>query len=104
MTAEVFWCNVKSLLKEHGVSQIQLAEDINVPAKTLQNWIFKSIVPDGIESYKIAKRLNTTVEFLVTGEKDILSNEATINTLKKMVSIVEYIDSHNTTLSEVFKN
>lgn len=69
----MFWNNVKSLLKNYKITQKQLSVIINLPERTIENWIGRNTIPDAIEAVKIAQALNTTVEYLVTGEE---SNKA----------------------------
>lgn len=65
----MFWNNVKSLLKNYKITQKQLSVIINLPERTVETWIARNTIPDAIEAVKIAQALNTTVEFLVTGEE-----------------------------------
>ncbi|MDR1903129.1 MAG: helix-turn-helix domain containing protein, partial [Treponema sp.] len=59
---------------------------------TFRNWIARNRLPDAIETYRIAQALNTSVEYLVTGEnpgKPDLSDainqiESGLNQLKKL--------------------
>lgn len=69
MNAQTFWDNVKPMIKAHGLTQAKLAESCQIPFGTLQGWIAKSVIPDAVSAVKIAKLLNTSVEYLVTGEE-----------------------------------
>ena len=69
MNADIFWSNVKPLIKTCGLTQSKLAETCNIPFGTFQGWIAKSVLPDVVSAFKIAKALNTSVEYLVTGEE-----------------------------------
>lgn len=69
----MFWNNVKSLLKNYKITQKQLSVIINLPERTIENWIARNTIPDAIESVKIAQALNTTVEYLVTGTSSSLT-------------------------------
>lgn len=64
----MFWDNVKSELKVNSLTLKDLSLKTELNYRTLQNQISRNIVPDAIQSVIIAKALNTTVEYLVTGE------------------------------------
>lgn len=86
-----FWINVKDELEYNLVTQKELAESTKISYNTLQSWITKNRLPDAENAVKIAKQLNTTVEYLVTGKqtlnvipdklKVILNLKKEINTL-----------------------
>ena len=72
MEKEILWVNVKRLLKEHKMSQRQLAEKTNIPLNTLERWIRNGIIPDTGKLYAIAVILGVTSNVLLGGqEKDI---------------------------------
>ena len=66
----MFWNNVKFLLKENKITQKQFSVMLDLPDRTIENWIGRNTIPDAITSVKIAQSLGTTVEFLVTGESN----------------------------------
>ena len=86
MEISFFWQNVKILLKNNNLTQKKLAEICNISFGTLQGWIAKSIVPDVFSALKIAKALNTTVEFLVTGIEPEITKQDVINYLQNNLS------------------
>ena len=67
----MFWDFVKEELKNKNLSLKTLSDLTELNYRTLQNQIGRNILPDVISAVKIAKALNTTVEFLVTGELPI---------------------------------
>lgn len=73
-----FWKNIKVLLKNNNLTQKKLAEFCEISFGTLQGWIAKSIVPDVFSAVKIAKALNTSVEYLVTGEEPAIDKKKII--------------------------
>lgn len=85
-----FWKNVKDELEYNLMSQKELSESINLSYNTLQSWITKDRLPDAENAVKIAKKLNTTVEYLVTGEKIRIQNE---NNRKIILSLKKEMDS-----------
>ena len=68
MDAVSFWNRVKQLIKSNNTTQRGLSETIGLSARTLESKIGRKSAPDVFEAYKIAQALNTTVEYLVTGE------------------------------------
>lgn len=62
-----FWIRVKDSLDYLGISQKELAGKIHESYNTLQSWISKDRLPDAEQAVKIARELQTSVEFLVTG-------------------------------------
>ena len=67
MDAVSFWNRVKQLIKSNNTTQRGLSETIGLSARALEIKIGRKSAPDVFEAYKIAKALNTTVEYLVTG-------------------------------------
>ena len=51
------------------ITKKDLAEKIKISYNTLQSWITKDRLPDAEQAVKIAEYLNTTVEYLVTGNQ-----------------------------------
>jgi transcriptional regulator with XRE-family HTH domain len=86
MEISFFWQNVKILLKNNDLTQKKLAEICNISFGTLQGWIAKLIVPDVFSALKIAKALNTTVEFLVTGIEPEITKQDVLNYLQNNLS------------------
>ena len=68
MDGTTFWRNVNKLIKSQNTTQEAIAKTCAINFGTFKNRSSKKIVPDAIEAYKIAQALNTTVEYLVTGE------------------------------------
>lgn len=69
---KAFYERVKALCKEKGISQIELCESCEINLQSHRGRISKNVAPDVFDACKIAAFLNTTVEYLVTGEeKDI---------------------------------
>ncbi len=65
-----FWRNVKEELDYNLITQKTLATSIGVSYNTLQSWITKDRLPNVEQSLKIAQKLNTSVEYLVTGKNE----------------------------------
>lgn len=86
-----FWIRVRDSLEYLGLSQKELAEQIQESYNTLQSWISKDRLPNAEQAVKIAATLQTSVEFLVTGKsarnrvahtKTVKLLEAALKTLK----------------------
>lgn len=85
MDAKTFWNNVKPLIKQRNKTQESLAAELNIPFGTFQGWIAKSILPDVISAYKIARALGVSVEYLVTGKETNPAAE-TLEKIKALLS------------------
>ena len=66
----MFWNNVKELLDILNLTQKELSAKTGINLGTLKNQICREVIPDAVEAVAIAKALNTTVEYLVTGENN----------------------------------
>ena len=63
------WTRVKRLLKEKKLTQSMAAEVCGVKLATFQSWIRKDYYPSILGGYALARFLEVTVEYLVTGKK-----------------------------------
>jgi transcriptional regulator with XRE-family HTH domain len=62
-----FWDRLKAEIKDHDLTQERVARRFKIPVGTFKNWLLRRTYPDAHEAVQIAKLLNTTVEYLVTG-------------------------------------
>lgn len=62
-----FWTRLKLMIRENNTTQEWVARRIGVPFGTFRKWLTRKTYPNAIESVKIAKLLNTSVEYLVMG-------------------------------------
>jgi bacteriophage CI repressor helix-turn-helix domain len=85
MTAEDFWNRVKAKIKSQNTKQETLAISCGISYRTFQTWINRKTYPDALQTYLIAQALNTTVEYLVTGEEKDIYKEKYDN-LKSCIS------------------
>lgn len=60
---------IDNLLSKNNLSRAQLARETNIPVTTIKSWI-KGSIPSAEAAYKIAKYLNVTVEWLITGKPE----------------------------------
>ena len=65
----MFWDNVKIILSQNKILQKDFADKLGYNLSTLKNQMARNISPSVDEAVKIAQALNTTVEYLVTGEE-----------------------------------
>lgn len=73
----MFWNNVKSLLKTAGITQKALGIAIGGNERTIEQWINRNSIPDAETALRIARKLNTTVEFLITGKEPEVKDRST---------------------------
>ncbi|WP_294429135.1 helix-turn-helix transcriptional regulator [uncultured Treponema sp.] len=62
-----FWQRVKELLKSQKLTQDKLCKSCDISLATFVSWIHNERLPDLTSAIKIAEALNTSVEFLVSG-------------------------------------
>ena len=65
-----FWLRTNSLIKALNKTQRGLALECGFTERRIETLSSNNRSPDVIEAVKIAKALNTTVEYLVTGEQE----------------------------------
>lgn len=84
----MFLENVKSKMNYSGLTQKELSEKTGISINTIRGWFSKDLIPDVYNAYRIAKVLNTTVEFLVTGETDNQAERDLIELKAKLMEIL----------------
>ena len=62
-----FWNRLKSEIKTQNTTQEWIAGKIGVPLSTFRKWMTRKTYPDMREGIEIAKLLETSAEYLVTG-------------------------------------
>lgn len=86
----IFLETLKKELDSRQLTQKWLSEKTGISVNTIRGWFSKNLSPDVFNAFKIAKALNTSVEYLVTGEQS--SEEANqLKTLK--AQLIEYISN-----------
>lgn len=86
----MFWNNVKNLLDINNLTQKELSALTDINLGTLKNQICRNVIPDAIEAVKIAKALNTTVEFLVTGTEDNQAEKELTELKAKLADLIMF--------------
>lgn len=71
---ESFWLRINSLIKEYGYTQNSLTDKCGFTPRAIANWSTRKMIPDAFSVYLIAKELNTTVEYLLTGKQPHTQN------------------------------
>jgi len=62
-----FWSRLKNEIKAKNTTQEWIAGQVGVPFGTFKKWMIRKTYPDIREGVEIAKLLETTAEYLVTG-------------------------------------
>jgi len=62
-----FWNRLKNEIKAKNTTQEWIAGKIGVPLSTFRKWMTRKTYPDIREGIEIAKLLETSAEYLVTG-------------------------------------
>ena len=75
MDNTLYWSRVKELLKKNKKTQVELCKETEIILGTMKGWQVNNRLPGSEESVKIAKALNTSVEYLVTGQESNLYKE-----------------------------
>ena len=65
---EGFWSRTNKLIKICKTTQRKLALDCGLQERVIENQSMNNRIPKADEAVRIAKALNTTVEYLVTGK------------------------------------
>jgi len=84
-----FWVRLKNEIKVKNTTQEWIAGKIGVPLSTFRKWMTRKTYPNLKEGVEIAKLLETSAEYLVTGtEREGLSNTERdlINAYRKLSS------------------
>ncbi len=94
-----FWTNVKEELEYNLITQKELASAIGISYNTLQSWITKDRLPDAEQALKIAKQLNTSIEYLVTGKNE--EQKGIKTNLQNMIPKLNRLSNENLELIDV---
>jgi len=62
-----FWIRLKNEIKAKNTTQEWIAGKIDVPLSTFRKWMTRKTYPNLEEGTKIAKLLDVTAEYLITG-------------------------------------
>jgi transcriptional regulator with XRE-family HTH domain len=84
-----FWMRLKNEIKAQNTTQEWIAGKIGVPLSTFRKWMTRKTYPNLKQGIGIAKMLDTSAEYLVTGvEMEILSD-----TERKLINVYRKLSS-----------
>ena len=69
-----FWERVKTALSENNLTEADLSRELNLTQASITGWKFKGSIPRADIACKTAKLLNTSVEYLIDGKQQIITN------------------------------
>ena len=84
----IFLERLKDEISYQGLTQKELAERTEISVNTIRGWFSKDLVPDVFNAFKIAKALNKSVEYLITGKDE---NQAEIELKELKAKLAELI-------------
>ena len=83
---------IAELRKERNISQVQLAQMMDVSRQAVSKWENDQTAPDTIKLIQLAEALNTEVEYLATGVKPVYENPpVVVNVVEKVDKVVEKV-------------
>lgn len=85
-----FWIRTNTLIKLLNKTQRGLALECGFSERRIENQCSNDRIPDAIEAVKIAKALNTTVEFLVTGTEENQAEKELTELKAKLADLIMF--------------
>ena len=82
---ELFFSRIEELLKEKKKTQKDMVVHIGVSAQSFTNWKARNSIPSADIAVKIAQFLNTSVEYLVTGEEKKDNSKIILSDLQELI-------------------
>ena len=86
---DAFWNRLQSLIKHSSYTQKSLSKTLGLNAHSLEVMKAKKNVPGTFLTYKIAKLLNTSVEYLVSGEEPSQSDDRIKSIKTSLINFIE---------------
>lgn len=86
----IFLERLKDEISYQGLTQKELAERTEISVNTIRGWFSKDLVPDVFNAVKVAKALNTTVEYLVTGEEENIAAQELTELKAKLADLIMF--------------
>ena len=83
MDAQSFWNRLNEQIKKSNTTQRKLALECGFTERRIESLSTGNRLPDAFEITKIARALNTSVEFLTTGENT--SHKVDVSKLKDLL-------------------
>lgn len=69
-----FWERVKTALSENDLTEADLSRELNLTQASITGWKVKGSIPRADIACKTAKLLNTSVEYLIDGKQQVITN------------------------------
>lgn len=89
---------IDSILSIRNKKRVDLSKDTGIPGSTVRQWI-KGSIPNAEALYKVAKYLNVSMEFLVTGVTEDSSDVEKISNISKeesdLIASFRRLDDHD---------
>jgi transcriptional regulator with XRE-family HTH domain len=76
--ADTFWINVKKEIKVQNTTAEWVAKHAGVSINTFNGWNRNGVFPRADDAYRIAASLNTSIEYLLTGNHGPRANKKTL--------------------------
>ena len=90
MSSNSFADRLRALLKKEKISQLELANQLNLPRNTIWRWVNGKAIPDSYNLQNLATLLHISVDELLTGEYSSTSDW--VLTIKSADSFEEVIN------------
>ena len=83
---------ISTLRKEQSISQVQLANALNVTRQAVSKWENDQASPDTVKLIQLAEVLNTEVEYLATGVHPVYQEAPiVVNMVEKVDKVIEKV-------------
>ncbi|MEK8020761.1 MAG: helix-turn-helix transcriptional regulator [Candidatus Parabeggiatoa sp.] len=82
---------LKKAIKNKGLKLTEFAKQSKVPYRTLQGYIANEIIPGGESLVKIHAELGVSIDWLLTGQKEMYDKKATKN-VSTLVGTIEWLN------------
>jgi transcriptional regulator with XRE-family HTH domain len=97
-----FWERLKDRIKDRDLTQEWVARKLKIPIGTFKNRLLRQTYPDAQEIVEIAKLLDTTVEYLVTGTDRTGCSEDERRIIEGYRQLSKYDKEHITVIIEAW--
>ena len=83
---------ISTLRKEQNISQVQLANALNVTRQAVSKWENDQTSPDTVKLIQLAEVLSTEVEYLATGVHPVYQEAPiVVNMVEKVDKVIEKV-------------
>jgi len=97
-----FWIRLKNEIKAKNTTHEWIASKIGVPLSTFRKWMTRKTYPDIREGIEIARLLETSAEYLVTGTEPESYQDGLDSSERKLINAYRKLssaDKENTLLA-----